>query len=142
MPSFQNVLVNGVNYSWVNLNVVIFGVPMTAITKISYGEKQMKELNYGAGQEPISEGYGNKSYEASIEVYSDWVRQLLIASGGSILALPRFDIPVAFGGSRVLAQTDILRQVAFTENIFKAAQGEGKFLIELPLSIAGISYNV
>lgn len=54
------VLVNGVNWSWANLNNIAFGVPVIGILAINYKIKQNKENNYGVGNEPISRGYGNK----------------------------------------------------------------------------------
>ena len=53
-------LINGINYSWANVKVILFGVPVVGITKIEYKTKQKKENQYGAGYEPISRGYGNK----------------------------------------------------------------------------------
>ena len=50
------VLVNGVNYSWGNISVVLFGTPVVGILSIEYKRKQKKENNYGAGFEPISRG--------------------------------------------------------------------------------------
>ena len=47
-------LINGVNYSWSNVKVNIFGVPMVGITDIEYDITQKKENNYGSGTNPVS----------------------------------------------------------------------------------------
>jgi hypothetical protein len=47
-------LINGINYSWANITVVLFGVPVVGILKIDYKRKQKKENNYGFGSEPVS----------------------------------------------------------------------------------------
>ena len=61
-----NPLINGVTYSWSNVKLVLFGVPVIGITQIEYKRKQNKENNYGMGTDPISRGYGNKEYEGKI----------------------------------------------------------------------------
>lgn len=62
----MGVLVNGVNYSWGNIKLVLFGVPVIGVTKINYKEKQIKENNYGIGNEPISRGHGKKNTKAAL----------------------------------------------------------------------------
>ena len=49
-------LINGINYAWANVKVIILGVPVVGITKIDYKIKQKKENQYGAGYEPVSSG--------------------------------------------------------------------------------------
>lgn len=132
-------LVNGVNYSWANVTVVLFGVPLVGITKIDYKRKQKKENNYGFGQQPVSRGYGNYEYEGSIEVYQDELKKIIAAATDrDILQIPPFDIQVTFGGSRVTAEKDVLRSCEFTEEGLSAAQGDTKLLISLPLIIGSI----
>lgn len=132
-------LVNGVNYSWANVTVVLFGVPLVGITKIDYKRKQKKENNYGFGQQPVSRGYGNYEYEGSIEVYQDELKKIIAAATDrDILQIPPFDIQVTFGGSRVTAEKDVLRSCEFTEEGLSAAQSDTKLLISLPLIIGSI----
>ena len=42
----SNPLINGVNYSWANVKLVLFGVPVVGITNIEYKRTQKKENNY------------------------------------------------------------------------------------------------
>ena len=51
-------LINGVNYSWANISVILFGQPVIGIVSIMYKAKQEKKNNYGSGTEPVSRGYG------------------------------------------------------------------------------------
>lgn len=135
------VLVNGVNYAWVNVTLVLFGVPVKGIKKISYKKKTEKTNNYGAGPEPISRASGRSEYEASIQVYRDeWQRIILVAPSKNPLEIPPFDIPVVFGGSRVTAHTDILQACEFTEDAFDVNEGDTSILIDLPLIIAGVKH--
>ncbi len=132
-------LVNGVNYAWVNLNLVLFGIPIKGITKISWKKKAEKTNNYGAGPDPVSRASGRNEYEASIEVYRDeWQRIIDIAPEKDPLQIPPFDIPVVFGGSRVTANTVILQACEFLEDAFEANEGDTSLKITIPLIIAGI----
>src|SRR5674476_495837 len=100
-------LINGTNYSWSNVSVNPFGIPLTGILSIDYKRKQVKTNNYGAGVEPVSRGYGMKEYEGSIEVYMDeWKAFIAAAPGRDALRIPPFDIPVTFNGEGVLTTKD------------------------------------
>jgi hypothetical protein len=131
-------LVNGVNWAWKNVTLVLFGVPITGITKISYTTKQDKANNYGAGSKPVSRGYGNEEYEGSIEIYRDEWEKVIRASGGSPLDIPPFDIPVVFGAARATAGTDILQMCEFLEDPLSTSQGDTKILLTIPLIIGNI----
>jgi hypothetical protein len=132
-------LINGVNYAWANVTLVLFSVPVIGITKIEYKKKQKKENNYGAGSQPVSRGYGNYEYEGSIELYLDEWKKIIAASPDrDPMQIGYFDIPVVFGGSRLTAERDILRACEFTEEGLSASQGDTKLLISLPLIIGSI----
>lgn len=133
-------LINGTNYSWAGIKVVLFGVPVVGITKISYKSKQAKENNYGMGSEPVSRGYGNKEYEGSIEIYTDeWKRIVAASPNRDPLAIAPFDIQVLYGTNAIAPdQKDVLRSVEFMENPLDAKQGDTKLMVTVPLIIAGI----
>lgn len=135
----QTPLINGINYAWANVSFVLFGVPITGITKISYSVKQKKENNYGAGSDPISRGYGNREPEGSIELYLDeW--KLIIANSPNRdpLQIPPFDIPVVFANNGQTPDKDVLKGVEFMENPFTGNQGDTKLMVTIPLIIAAI----
>ena len=134
-------LINGVNYSWANVKLILFGVPVVGITKISYKTKQKKENQYGAGYEPVSRGYGNKEYEGSIEIYTDELKNIIAsAPNRDLMAIPPFNIQVVFedatGG--FLTQDDLLF-CEFTEEGLEASQSDAKLLVSLPLVIGKIT---
>lgn len=132
-------LINGINYSWANVSLVLFGVPVVGITKIDYKRKQKKENNYGFGQQPISRGYGNYEYEGSIELYlEEWKAIIAAAPSRDPLLIAPFDIQVVYGGSRVVADKDVLRSVEFMEDPLGTNQGDQKILVNIPLIIASI----
>ena len=133
------VLVNGVNYSWGNISVVLFGTPVVGILSIDYKRKQKKENNYGAGFEPISRGYGMKEYEGSIELYTDtWKSIISSAPNRDPLQISPFTIPVTFGGTGVLTNKDVLLAVEFLEDPLESKTGDTKLTVKIPLIIGGI----
>ena|SRR6185295_3907193 len=132
-------LINGVNYSWANITVVLFGVPVVGITSISYKEKQKKDNNYGANNKPVSRGYGNFEYDGDIELYTDeWKRIIAASPGRSPLKIAPFDIIVIYGGDRLTGDRDILKAVEFMENPLDAKQGDTKLMVKIPLIIGDI----
>lgn len=136
-----NPLINGVNYSWSNVKLVLFGVPVIGITQIEYKRKQNKENNYGMGTDPISRGYGNKEYEGKITLYrEEWNSIILAAPSMDPLEIAPFDIQVSFSGTRVTPTLDILRACEFLEDPFTISQGDTKALVEIPLIIGTIDH--
>jgi hypothetical protein len=132
-------LINGINYSWSTISLVLFGVPVVGITKIEYKRKQKKENNYGAGSQPTSRGYGNYEYEGSIELYVDeWKRIIASSPQRDPLAIAPFDIQVVFAGVGVTAEKDVLRSVEFMEDPLTANQGDTKLMVTIPLIIGAI----
>lgn len=139
MPSFKP-LINGINYSWVDITVVVFGVPLTQITSIEYKRKREKKNNYGAGPEPVSRGKGNYEYEGSVTLYMDVIQQILATSPGfSILEIPPFSIIVEFSGDGVPLSTHTLDNVEWTEDPLEGKQGDTSLLCKLPFVFAGLN---
>ena len=137
-----NPLVNGVNYSWSNIKLVLFGVPVIGITAIEYKRKQTKENNYGMGNEPVSRGYGKKEYEGKITLYRDeWNAIIAAAPSRDPLDIPWFDIQVSFSGTRVQPALDVLRACEFLEDPFTVAQGDTKIMVEIPIIIGLIDHK-
>ena len=135
-------LINGINYSWGNIKLILFGVPVIGITKIEYKRSQKKENNYGIGFEPISRGYGNVTYEASIEIYQDeWKRIIASSPNNDPLSIAPFDIQVVYAGSNAQIKVDTLQMCEFLEDGLVANQDDTKLLVTLPLVIAGIVHE-
>ncbi|MDE3023590.1 MAG: hypothetical protein KGI54_17355 [Pseudomonadota bacterium] len=134
------VLVNGVNYAWANVTWLWFSVPVVGITEISFDKEAEKENNYGAGNEPISRAQGNNKYSASIEIYEDEWRKLVLASpNNDPLEIPPSDMIIVLGGSRVNIQATITLQAAeIMKDTFTVKQGDKMIKRKIPLIIAGI----
>lgn len=133
------VLINGVNYSWSNVSVVLFGTPVVGILSIDYSRKQKKDNNYGAGNEPVSRGYGMKEYDGSIELYTDTWKAIIASSPNrDPLLIAPFDIPVTYSGTGVQPNKDVLRAVEFLEDPLSGKSGDTKLTVKIPLIIGGI----
>jgi hypothetical protein len=134
-------LPNGVNESWINLSVILFGVPLIGITKLTVKASQTKENNYGMGAEPVSRGYGRKEYSGTMTVYLDEIKKILSASPNrNLLDIPMFDIPLLFASSRTSPYKVVLKAVEFMENGIDTSEGDTKILTEIPLAIGGIQW--
>lgn len=132
-------LVNGINYAWANITVIIAGVVIIGITKISYKNKQTKKNNYGKGTRVISRAYGNVEPDASIEIYTDeWKRIIAAAPGRDALKIPPFNIIVQFSGDGVAVDRDVLIGCEFMEDPLTANQGDTELKVTLPLILADI----
>ena len=89
--------INGVLHSWSNLSVVINGVPVTGINKISYKDSQTIENIYGAGQAPVGRGYGKIECTPSIGLERGEVEAIRTSSPtGRLQDIAPFDIIVQF----------------------------------------------
>lgn len=129
-------IINGINYSWANITLVLFGVPVVGITKIDYKRKQKKENNYGFGSQPVSRGYGNYEYEGSIELYQDeWKRIIAAAPNRDPLLIPPFDIQVVYAGRGIVADKDVLKSCEFMEDNFAGSSGDTKLMVSIPIVI-------
>lgn len=132
-------LINGVSYSWSNLNFVVGGVPIVGITKIAYKKDQVKENIYGAGNQPVSRGYGNVTYEGSITIKREELQRLIIAAPSKDIAnFAPFDIPVIAAGTGVTPIKDTLKSVEFKGFDMTASQGDTSVDVELELVIGEI----
>jgi hypothetical protein len=132
-------LINGVAYGWGNIQVMLFGNPLTTISKIEYTHKQEKQNIYGAGNEPVARGYGRVEYSGSIEMKTDEWKQIIAASPNrNPLNIAPFDINVVFGGANVLPQKDTLKMVEFMENPLESSEGDTSITVKIPIIIGAI----
>lgn len=133
------ILVNGVNYAWSNVTWLWYSVPVVGIVAIDYDKEAEKENNYGAGNEPIARSQGNNKYSASIEIYEDeWRKLVLAAPNQDPLQIPFSDMQIVFGGSRVNFASVTLQAAEIMKDSFSTKQGDKRILRKIPLIIAGI----
>lgn len=139
----NQVFINGVQHAWASVRVNFLGRTLTGILSFSFGDKRLKENIYGAGDEPIGRGHGNREYDApSMEVYQFEVEALQAISGGNICDIPPFEIVVSFKETlNATTKTYTIQNCEFTNNKFDLKQGDTKSVIKLDLICAGIKYH-
>jgi hypothetical protein len=124
--------------------VAVAGNQITGFTAISYKDKTEKELLYGSGRKPIGVGIGNESYEASISMYRYEIDRILAGITGEkkLSRLATFPITVvAQMEGESTFQTDVIL-AQFMESGRDMSQGDKMDIVELPLLVVDIQYNV
>lgn len=126
-------LINGVAYSWSQIRMNILGVEVAGVTEINYSDDQEMQNNYGGGNQPVSRGYGQITYEASISMHMEEVEAITaVAPNRRLQDIPEFDIPVLFvpenGGVIV---THVLKNWRFKNNRRANSRGDMENVVEL-----------
>ncbi|HMN90455.1 MAG TPA: hypothetical protein PKD70_06180 [Saprospiraceae bacterium] len=135
-------LVNGTAYSWSQIIVNILGIPVAGVTGVSYTEEQEMQDNYGAGNRPVSRGYGNITTEGSVTLHMEEVEALQAAiSTGRLQDIPEFDIVVAFLPEGGVITTHTLKNCRFKTNGRDLEQNQMAIEVELDLQIAQILWK-
>jgi hypothetical protein len=135
-------LVNGTAYSWSQITVNILGIPVAGVTGVSYTEEQEMQDNYGAGNRPISRGYGNITTEGSVTLHMEEVEALQAAvTTGRLQDIPEFDIVVAFLPEGGVITTHTLKNCRFKTNGRELEQNQMAIEVELDLQIAQILWK-
>ena len=135
--------INGVVYSWSNLQVNINGTLITGITKVNYKDEQEIESIYGAGQRPIGRGYGRITSSASMTLLRDEVETIRTENGGGRLQdIAPFDIIVQFipvDGKAMI--THRIRGAQFKNDGVDASEGETGNQIDFDLIVSQIEWK-
>jgi hypothetical protein len=132
-------LINGIAHSWSTVNVVIFGTQLRGITAVEYNKKQNIVDNFGAGQYPVSRGYGNVECDGAIEMYVDELNKLMsISPNRNPLELPFFDIVIVYAGIGIAPTRVTLKACNFMELPVAVAQGDTNIKVKIPLKIADV----
>ena len=95
-------IINNVAYSWsmITLASTALGIEegstvLEGVSGIKWSKKRKIEPNYGLGGKPVSRGFGNISYTASITM--DYAtQQTLRSTYGSLMDVGEFDLIISF----------------------------------------------
>ncbi len=136
-------LINSRAYDWASISLQLLGQTIFGVTAISYGHKQEKTNNYGAGVNPVSRGYGKREPEASITLEMKEVERIQAAvqqaqPGGSLLDIKPFPVVVSYVTPENALITHTLHHCEFTENKRDIKTGDASIEVELPLVISHI----
>lgn len=134
-------LINGKSYSYVDLVVVIAGVPVFGIDQLTYESTQEKTNNYGASALPVSRGRGKKEFTGSVTLSMNEIENIRDAiDSGSLLDVEPFDIQVTYINPQKTV-THILKNCEFTSDGADTSEGDTKIAKQLNLIMSHINYN-
>lgn len=100
-------------------------------------QKRKVESNYGMGGKPVSRGFGNITYSASITM--DYATQQLLRSVyGSLLEIGEFDLIISFANPMAsedwTTTTVTLKGCIFTEDCLESQQDDTNITHEFDLN--------
>ena len=140
-------IINGRQYEWADISLILGGRDVVGLRGIKYKEKQEKELLYGKGNQPLSVQKGNRAYEGEITLLQSELETLKLLARqqtgrSSVLGL-NLNAVVCYGnplhGDAMI--TDRLYGIQFTEEEKSMAQNDGKMEITLPFICTDIQYQ-
>jgi len=134
-------MVNGTEYTHVDLVLFILGVPVVGVNAIKYSDNQSITMNHSTGTKAVSRGFGPVVCEGSITLTMKEVNRLSAAApGGRIQNIPDFDIGVNF----LTEAGDFIRhkliRCRFKGRNPNSQVNNSQIEEELELSIADIKY--
>lgn len=141
----MNPLVNGRAYDWAQVLVRMSNgnTPFFSIKKVSYKDNQEIENNYGAGNMPVSRGFGNYSAECTITLAMEEVEKIQgSVPSGRLQDVPEFDLIISFvhpETARIVNHT--VRNCRFKSNGRDLEQNAKEFPIDLELIPSHIEWN-
>lgn len=141
--------INGFEFGWGNIQILINGVALTGVTSINYNEAADVQALYGAGRQMIAYGTGNYTAEADITVLSSEVIALqdaARASGiadGNIMGLVPFDIIISYIPTEGQGEyiTDTLKNCVFTKNERSMSQADPSLEVGLDIMVSHIEWG-
>ena len=140
------MIVNNVSYSWsmveltapsltgsANANPIV----LQGVTGIKYNIKKNIKTNYGLGGEPVSRGFGNREYSASITM--DYNTQVQLRNmSGSLMNIGEFDLVISFanemGTENWSQETVTLKGCIFSEDGLEVNQDDTTITKEFDLN--------
>lgn len=135
-------LVNGTSYAWSQAEVLIAGQRVNGITAVSYEDMQEMQENYGAGNRPVSRGYGKIECKGSMTVEMAEVEALQASvSTGRIQDIPEFDVVISFLPEGGVVKSHILHNCRFKGNKRDIKTGDMTVEAELELMVSHISWT-
>ena len=130
-------------YDWQSLTVTMLGKEIGGIRSCKYNVKQEKELIYGAGNEPLGIGRGNKSYEGEIMLLQSEFESInALLGSATIQDMRNVNIVLNYQAADGTLITDVVHNVEFTDLEKGMAQGDKLMEITLPFIALGVSLNI
>lgn len=126
-------IINGRQYEFADLTLIMGGRDVSGFRGIKYTTKQEKEAIYGKGNKPLSIQKGNVSYEGEITLTQSEYETLVALGNGSVLNL-NLNAIVSYGNPLKgdVMITDAILGLQFTEESKEMKQGDKFMEIKLP----------
>lgn len=135
-------LVNGTAYAWSQIDLKILGQSVNGVTAISYEDNQEMQDNYGAGNRPVSRGYGKIECKASMTLEMAEVEALQAAvNSGRVQDIPEFDVIVSFMPDGGIVRNHTLKNCRFKGNKRDVKQGDMTVEVEMELQVSHIAWK-
>jgi hypothetical protein len=127
--------INGVQYHYGQIAISALGQIFVGVEKIAYEDKQDIQNNYGAGNNPIGQGFGKIEPTASITLFQEELEALVAAAPNRRLQdIPNFDITVTFIPEVGQALVNhVIRNCRFLSNKRDMTQGDTKVVSDIEL---------
>lgn len=137
--------INGIAYSWSQIEIQLSNLttPLNGVTKIDYMDEQETEFNYGAGNMPVSRGFGNVKAEAKITLQLEDVEAIRASiPSGRMQDLGEFDVVVTYNhpqANRIV--THYIKNCYINNNGVDMSDGDLKSEYEYNLNPSHIQWN-
>lgn len=134
-------LINGTAYAWSQVELRIFNQAVAGVVDIKYDDMQQMQDNKGAGEFPVSRGYGNIEAKGTITLEMAEVEALQAAAPqGRINKIPEFDIVVSYLPEGGVIKSHTLHNCRFKGNKRELKSGDMTINVELELQVSHISW--
>lgn len=138
----EPVLINGVEWTHSDLKVIVLGLPIYAVTRLDYSNKQSMQANYGTGSKPLSVGYGTVKPNASMTVsMTEYQRLADGANEGYIQNYALFDVMLHFFNREAGAFTHRLLNCKFMGPESSSSVDNSQIEVTLEMFVADIKYK-
>lgn len=141
-----DIKINNVAYSWAMIELSAPALTGSAngnplilqgVSGVKWNIKRNIQSNYGLGGEPVSRGFGNREYTASITMdYNTQVQ--LRALRGSLVEIGEFDLTISWanelGTDDWTTETVTLKGCIFNEDGMEAQQDDTNITKEFDLN--------
>lgn len=142
MSTVSVPLINGIEYGWADITVLIGGVPVYGITAIKYSDEQEVNNIYGAGRLPVARGKGRITATASITLsISEIVALQANAPNGRLQDIDAFDVQVSYLPDNGKVHHDVIRNCQFSKNERDWSEGDTNKEVELTLITSHIEWG-
>lgn len=137
-------MINGFEYAWEDINIVMFNKLITSFESIEYTSTKAHNNIYGRGADPIAMGRGKKDYTGMLELLQSEVEaiQAQLPAGKDLTDVAPFTITISYAPEGGAVTTDQLTFCRIGEIKKGMKNGDGNMVCQLPLVVGKINYNV